>query len=89
MTGNCASVVGNNSIRALAGFSRNVRGHAMLVEFGVSPLVVVKPGLTSQMLLQNAQFLLKVFDDCLLVLVHSASDAGDDQRERIHGQIIH
>ena len=62
--------------------------HNLRLESQAAPLVNVEPGTPSQLLLQNTHFLLKVFDDYLLVAIHPTCNAGHHQRERIHGQTI-
>ena len=63
--------------------------HGLRLESQAASLVIVEPGTPSQLLLQNTHFLLKVFDDYLLVTIHPTCNAGHDQSERSHGQIIH
>jgi hypothetical protein len=40
-----------------------------------APLIIVEPRAFAQLLFENADFLLEVFDDNLLVTVHPAGDA--------------
>lgn len=50
--------------------------------------MIIEPRTPTQLFLQNANFLLELFDDQLLVTIHPTRDAGHNQREPIHGQII-
>jgi hypothetical protein len=50
-----------------------------------APLVIVEPGPPSQLCLQNANFLLKILDDHLLVTVQT-KDADHEEGERIRDQ---
>ena len=68
--------------------AKSLAPHGLRLESQPAPLVIVEPGAPSQLLLQNTHFLLKIFDDYLLVTIHPTSNAGHHQRERIHDRII-
>jgi hypothetical protein len=46
------------------------------------------PGLVPQLLIENADFLLEVFDDELLVVFHLAGNTHQEQGSGGHGQIF-
>jgi len=54
-----------------------------------TPLVVVEPGPSTQLLPQDPDLLLKVFDDILLVTVDPPSETDEKQLERVHPAILY
>ena len=51
-------------------------------------LLVVEPGTFAQLLLEHADFFLKVCDDCLLVTVHPTGKADQKKGQGTHGEIL-
>ena len=54
-----------------------------------APLVVVEPGPSTKLFPQDPDFLLKVFDDILLVTVDPSSETDEKQLERVHPAILY
>ena len=53
-----------------------------------SSLIIIEPRFLTQLFFEDANLLLEIRDDILLVAVHPTGERNEEQGERIHRQII-